>query len=215
MEDVQYDAVGRWYRAPSGAWYPSITTVLRVLSDAGIERWKQRVGREVAAEISKHACDRGTAVHAILEEFCLGNPIPPENEEAQWMAGQLMPIIKQRVGKVYLSESRLISHALKIAGRCDLVADFDGIPSIVDFKTAKKEKAEDWIVSYFCQECFYSVAAWQEHRIKATQIVTLIANDVDRPQVFVKQAADFYPMLKSVRARFSKIHGEEPRPALP
>ena len=62
-------ANGRLYTTPSGARYPSITTVLSILSEDGIRAWRQRVGEEAANRISTRAANRGTAVHSIVERY--------------------------------------------------------------------------------------------------------------------------------------------------
>ena len=60
---------GRTYSAPNGCSYPSITTVLSILSREAIQAWRARVGPEVANKISKVASGRGTAVHDLLEKY--------------------------------------------------------------------------------------------------------------------------------------------------
>jgi len=208
---VCYDDAGRWYQSPSGVWYPSVTTVLRVLSDRAIAKWRKRVGEAEADRISEHACTRGTAVHEILEEFCLDKPIPRKSAEANSMAAQLVPIIRRNIGRVYRSESQLWSDKLRIAGRCDLIADWRGVPSIIDFKTARKPKREEWIKGYLAQACFYSVAYWQRARHQAVQSVILIATDDGQPQVFVRPARPYYDTLVSARAKFSRVYWDAPR----
>ena len=53
----------RYYVTPSGDKYPSITTVLSILSREGIKEWRARVGEEAANAISTKAARRGTNVH--------------------------------------------------------------------------------------------------------------------------------------------------------
>ena len=60
---------GRRYFTPDGNAYPSITTVLGVLSKEGIIAWRQRVGEEEANKISRQAATRGTAVHKLAEDI--------------------------------------------------------------------------------------------------------------------------------------------------
>ena len=57
---------GRVYTDPDNNPYPSITTVLSILSEKGIAAWRARVGEEEANRISKQATDRGTAVHETI-----------------------------------------------------------------------------------------------------------------------------------------------------
>ena len=69
-EDLSADTTdsGRVYTTPDGK-YPSITTVLSILSEDGIRAWRARVGEDEANKISRVAATRGTNVHAIIEKY--------------------------------------------------------------------------------------------------------------------------------------------------
>ena len=60
---------GRKYFTPEGNAYPSITTVLSILSKDSIMRWRKRVGEEEANKISHQAATRGTSVHKLAEDY--------------------------------------------------------------------------------------------------------------------------------------------------
>ena len=64
-EDLVADTrpTGRTYSTPDGGRYPSITTVLSILSEEAIAKWRARVGTEVADAIGRKASGRGTLVH--------------------------------------------------------------------------------------------------------------------------------------------------------
>ena len=51
--EVENGANGRKYLSPDGHKFPSITTVLGVLSRASIAAWRARVGEEEANRVSK------------------------------------------------------------------------------------------------------------------------------------------------------------------
>ena len=59
----------RLYETPDGKLYPSVTTVLKDLSAAGIAAWRKKVGDEVANKVSAQASSRGTAVHKLCEDY--------------------------------------------------------------------------------------------------------------------------------------------------
>src|SRR6056300_2066597 len=66
---------GRTYHTPDGS-YPSITTILgKTANQAWLQAWKDRVGEEEAARISKIATDRGTLVHEYAERYFNGEDI--------------------------------------------------------------------------------------------------------------------------------------------
>ena len=62
---------GRTYLSPDGSRYPSITTVLSILSEEAIAAWRNRVGEEEANRVGQRASNRGTQVHAIVEKYLL------------------------------------------------------------------------------------------------------------------------------------------------
>jgi len=91
------------------------------------------------------------------------------------------------VDNVYGTELALYSKVLGVAGRTDLVAEYDGIPSIIDYKTSRKIKKEKWVQNYFLQSTIYSMMFEYHYKIKIPQIVILMAVDHESPQIFVKQ----------------------------
>ena len=67
------------------------------------------------------------------------------------------------------------------AGTADCIGLVNGIPSIIDFKTAKKIKRREWIEDYFLQGCAYANAHNVMFGTNISQIVILM---VDRDLVF-------------------------------
>ena len=59
----------RFYVLPNGNKYPSITTVLSARGNAGILKWRESVGEQVANTIMRNAANRGTAVHTLTENY--------------------------------------------------------------------------------------------------------------------------------------------------
>ncbi len=188
-EDLSADTTdsGRVYSTPDGK-YPSITTVLSILSEEGIRAWRARVGEEEANRISSRAATRGTNVHAIIEKYL--------NNEKDYADGYLPNIIENfkdiqslldnKIGKIYAQEVPLYSNHLRVAGRVDCVAEYNGAMSIIDFKTSRKLKKKEWIEGYFCQASAYAIMFEERTGIPITQLVVLIAVDNELPQVFIE-----------------------------
>jgi genome maintenance exonuclease 1 len=58
---------------------------------------------------------------------------------------------------------------------------FNGVPSIIDFKTAKKIKRREWIEDYFLQGCAYANA----HNVMfGTDIKQVVILMIDRDLIF-------------------------------
>lgn len=183
----------RYYITPDGV-FPSVTTVLgEKLDKSGLELWKARVGAAEVEKVSRLAANRGTAIHKLCEDYLMNvgidaRKIMPFN---MMMFNTIKPILAKNVNKVYGIESMLYSKVLKAAGTSDLLAEYNGINSIVDFKTSKKEKKEEWIQNYFIQATTYSIMAEELTDLKFPQIVIIIANDDFETQVFVKNRDDY------------------------
>lgn len=185
----------RFYVTPEGNHYPSVTTVLSNFGDkSGIERWKQRIGEEEANKILTKASRRGTGVHLLCEKLLLDQQLDLDQQLPNQVAlfKQLQPMLQSRIQTVRASECALYSDKLKIAGRCDAIVEFDGVESILDFKTSTKLKQEKYIQNYFLQATLYSCMVYEMIGFRAPQIVIAIAvESQDYPQVFIRQTSEF------------------------
>ena len=178
----------RRYNTPEGNSYPSVTTVLGLLSIDSIMKWRKRVGEEEANKISTRASQRGTKVHAIIEKYIDNDPNYKEKYTPDIIASFLdvKKILDTRIGKVYAQEAPLYSDYLRLAGRVDCVAEFDGKLSIIDFKTSRRKKTKEHCENYFIQESAYAIM-WEERTgMPITQLVTIIAVDSEEPIVFIE-----------------------------
>lgn len=196
LPDVQLEAEmidgKRYYLTPSGNKYPSVTTVLSQLTAPGIAEWRARVGEEEANRISSKAAARGTKIHSIAENYVLNKTytkgVMPHHLE------QFAPIRKfldQHLQAVYGSETALYSDRLRVAGRCDLICRMNDIPTIVDFKTARKPKEEHYIRNYFLQATMYALMVKELHHLPVESICILIATEHDGLQVFHKPVMQY------------------------
>jgi genome maintenance exonuclease 1 len=112
-------------------------------------------------------------------------------------------VLDKSVGNVVLQECPLYSDYLRLAGRVDLVAEFDGVLSIVDFKTSTRVKTIDDISNYFIQASFYAAAFYERTGIPIHQIVIVIVVDgKSEPLVFKDKPYDWLPELIKVREEY-------------
>jgi genome maintenance exonuclease 1 len=168
---------GRFYTTPEGKVYPSVTTVLGATKDqTHLLEWKKRLGEAKANQESKRTANRGTALHSICERFILNQEIDLRKEmpvPAQ-LFSQIRPVLSENIGTVFALENSLYSHYLKVAGRVDLVAEYDGKLSIIDFKSSNKNKNKDWIEDYFIQTAMYSIMFEEMTKIPVPRLVIII-----------------------------------------
>ena len=145
--DMGYDhldraehADGRRYVTLDGNAYPSVTTVLSIINEEKIAAWRQKVGEEKANQIGTQAANRGTLVHEIIEKYLHNEDTSDYLPHIQQSLKNLKPLLDKHITKVYATECPLYSDYLKLAGTCDCIAEWDGVPTIVDFKTSTSEK---------------------------------------------------------------------------
>ena len=183
---------GRYYVLEDGTRLPSVTTVLGAMNKADILAWRKRVGEEEANKISKKASSRGTNVHSICEQYLNNNAdymkkIMPDALE---MFQSIKPLLDENVSDIWYQECALFSKKLGMAGRVDLIAHWNGKLSVIDFKTSKRIKTRDKILSYFWQETAYALMLEEMIGTPIDQIVTVMAVEDSTPLVFIEKTQD-------------------------
>ena len=197
---------GRQYKTPNGNSYPSVTTVLSSYNKKAIYEWRARVGDEEANKISGKASRRGTALHSVCEKYLLNEmnelrmqTMMPNIKE---LFLQLRPELDQNIGKIYSLEQALYSDGLKIAGRVDCIAEWNGELAVIDFKTSSKEKWEDGILNYFMQCSAYAEMFGEITGKPLNKLVVAIAVEEGKPQIFVRDKELYLPQLKQYIAKY-------------
>ena len=188
----------RFYVTPTGL-YPSITTVLGVRKDKqkGLQEWRNRVGNDVANHIMRTAASRGTAVHHMCEDFLNNIEVTQEGRDfLPWcLFSQLKPTLESSINKIYAQECGLWSEKYRVAGRVDCIAEYNGIPSIIDFKTSRSERKDDYNLEYYIQASAYAEMFEERTGIEINQIVILVVTEDGAVQEFIKEKHDYLPLL--------------------
>jgi hypothetical protein len=185
---------GRVYRTPDGD-YPSVTTVLSILSEEAIQAWRKRVGEEEANRVGGKAAARGTSVHSIIEAYLRDEDTTKFLPHIRQSLASVRTVIDERLGSIYGLEVPLYSKHLGLAGRCDCIATFDGVPSIVDWKTSRYPKTKDKISNYFAQMAAYAIM-WEERTgMPITNTVVVMDVDDHEPLVFKEHRDNYTDLL--------------------
>jgi genome maintenance exonuclease 1 len=197
---------GRMYSTPDGRKYPSITTVLSDYNKQSIYEWRQRVGEEEANRVSKAASGRGTRLHDAVEKLLLNEMTGMKRRsimpDALQLYHQIEPVVKENVDNIYGLEQPLYSHRLKVAGRCDCIAEWNGVLSIIDWKTAKRHKNKEDIVNYFTQATAYAEMFGEITGIDINQIVIVLANDTPTSQIIIEEKTKYLSELNDCLERY-------------
>jgi genome maintenance exonuclease 1 len=179
--------IGRHYLDATNKPVPSVTTVLSGTSKSkdGLIQWRNRVGDEEADRVIKQSTDIGTAVHEAIEKFLnkeSWNDFGDTSDQimAKNISNKFVNDALDGITEIWGLEVGLILDNL-YAGTADCVGLYKNIPTLIDFKTAKKIKKRDWIEDYFLQGCAYANAHNVMFETDIQQIVILM---VDRNLIF-------------------------------
>ena len=187
----------RFYLTPDGKAYPSITTVLSKRSKQGLMEWRKRVGEDVANHIARKAAERGTSIHSMCEDY-LNNADMEKHKEKflHWcLFQQFAEKALKKIDNIRAQEIGLWSDNYRVAGRVDCIAEFDGVLSVIDFKTSTKERTDDWNESYYIQASAYAEMYEERCGEKIDQIVILVVTEDGTVQEFVREKHDYLPLL--------------------
>lgn len=184
----------------NGVSMPSVTTVLSVRSKKSIQEWRKKVGEDEANKISSAASFRGTQVHQMCENYLnnsdspytehMKSPMPQSKLMFDGMKSEL-----NRINNVRLLEKKMWSNKIELAGTVDCVGEYDGVLSIIDFKTSSKPKKREWISNYFAQGTAYSIMYNEMYGEVPRQVVIIITVANGEQQTFISKPQDYYDYL--------------------
>lgn len=173
----------RHYCLPDGSKVPSVTTILDKTKPQeareALARWKKAVGEQRAQAITTEAANRGTRMHAYLEQYVLADelkPLPsnPFAHPSWFMAAEIILKGLANVDEFWGVEVPLYYSGL-YAGTTDLLGVWKGKPAIMDFKQSNKVKKREYIEDYFLQLAAYAAAHNEMHGTDIKTGVILMA----------------------------------------
>jgi len=201
--DAHTSDKARIYSTPEGE-YPSVTSVLSILTEEHIQAWRARVGEEEANRVSGRASGRGTKVHSIIEDYLNGKDTTEYLPHIRQSLSNVQPILDSRIGRILGIEVPLYSRHLGLAGRCDCIAEFDGVVSILDWKTSRYPKQKEKITSYFCQMSAYAIMFEERTGIPVTNLAVVMDVDGHEPLVFKEHRDNWTEMLTDTIKEYNR-----------
>ena len=181
-----------------GKAYPSVTSVLGIKKKAELQGWREKIGEDVANWEMGRAARRGKATHTLIEQYLKGLT-PSERSVLPLGLFRLIKPYVDQIDNIHCLETIMYSKKLTIAGQVDCIAEYNGKLSVIDFKTANKERQESWIENYFMQTTAYAQMYEEIFGKKIEQIVILLASEDGSTQSFIKETKDYMtPLMKSI-----------------
>ena len=196
----------RFYVTPEGNEYPSITTVLSPRGKEGLMKWRKRVGEKVANHICNKAATRGTKVHKMCEDFLNGEDMTHHKKDflPYCLFNELKDKTFDNINEVIAQEVTLYSDKYKVAGRTDLIAEYKGELSIVDFKTSTNERKDSYNENYYIQTAAYAEMFEELTGQPINQIVILVVTENGTVQEFIKDKQEYLPLLEETLEEWYK-----------
>jgi len=194
-----------YYRTPSGQVYPSITTILQktqsLEKQQSLQNWRDQ---EIASNYITHeAAIVGSETHKLIENYLNGK----ESENFRLLSEahftNLLPFV-DKINDIHGTEVRLYSDKMRLAGTSDCIAKYDGVLSIIDYKTKRSNQREEWLADHFIQATSYGVMFKELTGIKVEQIVILVSSEKNTRMEFIKNPDDYLdPLEKRINQFYS------------
>ena len=108
------------------------------------------------------------------------------------------------INNIRAQECGLYSHKYKVAGRVDCIAEYDGVLSIIDFKTSRRKRKDNYNENYYIQASAYAEMFEERTGEKVEQIAILVITEDGEVQPFLKKKYDYLPLLNEAVDNFNK-----------
>ena len=191
---------GHKYLTPDGVVYPSVTTILGSTKPPeavnGLKTWRESVGEGVADYITREAAYVGTQAHELNEAFLVmrdAGPLPDRDfihSDGRtplllaWAHYQNFRPHLDRIHNIHGTEIILHSDTLRVAGTADCIGEYDGVLSIIDYKTKRSPQRDEWISDYYAQAAAYAMMYYELTGVDVRQAVILASSEKNTMQVF-------------------------------
>lgn len=197
------------YLTPDNKKYPSVTTMLAKTKDPNDEKslleWRESIGPAVANYIMSTAAKIGRETHKLNENYI--NMLPNKSKFSLLSLAHHRNFIKylNKTSNIYGVEAKLFSHKLRLAGTADLIAEYDGKLSLIDYKTKRSQQSKEWLSDYFIQTTAYSIM-WEEiTKSKIEQLVILVSSEQNTIQEFIETPKNYLNALDAKLIKFNKM----------
>ena len=209
VELPQAERIDGFYQTPDGK-FPSVTTVVGWKKNQFFARWRAENPKEAV-----RTRNRGTKLHSLIESYILNEFKDTTSDPYTLDLFNQIQTNIDKIDNVRSVEGFLWSKPLRLAGRVDCIAEYDGVPSVIDFKGSTKPKRKEDIHNYFLQATAYA-CMWEERTgEKIPQIVILITCDDGTTQTFIEPTKtykkDLAVAIKEWRDEYEPKQCESPQ----
>lgn len=201
---------GRFYKVNENL-YPSVTTVLDATkspeSRDRLRKWQHKMdkihGTGGGESQSSAARDRGIKIHEAIA-FTLSSTEPMVTPELLPYWESAKPIVKAIRNPTHCEHS--VYHGeFKYAGTLDLIAQWQGKTTIIDWKTSYRTKRLDWITDHTLQIAAYAKAYEWMYGVSVEQSLIVIITP-ERSQLFQFDHTEINQHWQQWKSRLSQYY---------
>ena len=177
--------------------YASATTLLDAMQD---KSWMQYVNlsQEALNDRRNNAAKIGTAVHQALYEKLSGLNVTKLGLVASAHVSQISEHLN-KISDVRGLEKILKSDTLKVAGTT-VIAAYDGVSSVIDFKTTRKPRYGKRRDVWYQQAAMYAFMHYEETNFVASQLVIIESCEDGKCRIHKVKFADYADeMLETIQ----------------
>lgn len=182
--------------------FVSVTSITSNYSKEKIAVWRKKIGEDEANRITKSATTLGTQYHAIVEAYFNNQELPNKSDLAKFLFKNAREDLN-RIGKIHTIEQPLYSPSWELAGTPDMIAEFDGILSVIDHKTSEKPKKIEWIEGYFVQCFAYALMYAELFGNMPKQLVIIMSCKNGEVEIYIEK--DLKKYVKILRQYINKF----------
>lgn len=169
-----------------------------------LRNWHERNGSN-SETLRQQATERGKAIHRLIEARFKGEEIecPPELTEFWEEARKILGAI----GEVSAIEKPVYHPQLQYAGTLDLLAHWQGLLTLFDFKTSYREKRAQWLTDAQLQIAAYRGAYESLFGLSIPQglIVVITPNTVQLFTLLKEELEDYWQQWLSRREKYQSL----------
>lgn len=177
------------YTTPSGEKLESVTKMLGLTKDerskVQLKKWREGVGDSVADYIMNTSRIIGLETHSLNEDYL--NMVEKSMGDFHLLAHahhrNFLPYL-DKIDNIRGIEQRLFSESMRLAGTADCIAEYDGVLSIIDYKTKRSTQKEEWMTDYFVQCTAYAEMYKELTGEKIEQLVIFVSSESNTIQEF-------------------------------
>lgn len=208
---------------PAGKFYPtdndllaSVTTIISATRNKKerdrLTKWQHKIdklhGLGAAFTERDSAADRGTTIHKAIAAklFDLYDPMKIVTPELQPYWEAVQPILRA-IKNPIVYEHTVYHHALRYAGTLDLICDWNGKKTIVDWKTTGRIKKAAWTEEAQLQLAAYKGAYEVTNNCEIPQSLIVVISP-DRVQQFLYDSVETQPHWEAWLKRLEEYHSK-------